>query len=82
MGYYINGIGTSFKEKLANLKKNHAAIETDSTFKDNLVCLIDNGPFAAAAYAYSSEERDAFANDASGRRMIWLLVPGAKELAN
>lgn len=79
MGLYINDIGTSFEEKVQNLKEQHNATETDSTFKENLVCVVDNVFFAAAAYAFSEAERNEFAN--TSRRKTWLVVPNAKELA-
>ena len=61
MGKYINGIGTTYTEKIKALKEQHGAIETDSSFKKNLVCVINNGFFAAAGYADTEEERNAFA---------------------
>lgn len=81
MGYYINGIGTSFNEKISNLKLHHNAIDTDSSFKENLVCVVNNGTFAAAAYAFSQEERNVFA-EPDGRSKHWLVVPNAKELTD
>ena len=80
MGKYINNIGTSYAEKIANLKVKHNAVETDSKFKENLVCVIDNGMFAAAAYAYCEDERNEFARQ-DGRPKTWLIVPEAKTLA-
>lgn len=51
MGKYINGIGTSFDEKVSNLKSKHNGIVTSgNSFEDNLVCVVDNGMFAAVAY--------------------------------
>lgn len=81
MGKYINGIGTSYIEKVANLKKNHGAVVTDSKYKPNLVCVVNNGHFAAAAYAYSQNERNVFAQD-DGREKTWLMVPGADKLVD
>ena len=56
MGKYINGIGISFEAKVANLKKKHNAIETDASFKKDLVCVVDNGLFGAAGWAYDERE--------------------------
>lgn len=81
MGYYINGIGNSFQEKVRALKEKHNAIKTDSSFKENLVCVVDNGLFAAAGYAYCEEERNVFADPKDMRPKVWLIVPNAKELA-
>lgn len=80
MGYYINNIGTSLQEKVATLKSKHSATDTDSSFKQNLVCVVDNGMFAAAGYAYCEAERDHFAEQ-DGRKKVWLVVPNARELA-
>lgn len=88
MGYYINHnsegqfIGTSFKDKLSSLIKDGAiAIDDPKEFKENLVCIVDNGPFAAAAYAYSEEEMNVFLNHTNGRRTQWLSYAHAKDLA-
>lgn len=43
MGKYINGIGTSYHQKVAALKEQHGATSTDSEFKEDLVCVVDNG---------------------------------------
>ncbi len=81
MGKYINKIGTTFEEKVTNLKNNHKAVETDSSFKKDLVCVVDNGPFAAAGYMYDKEERDDFATF-DGRKKMWLIVPNAESLVD
>ena len=80
MGKYINNIGTSYSEKIANLKEKHGATVTDSSFKENLVCVVNNGMFAAAGYAYCEDERNEFARQ-DGRPKTWLIVPEAKTLA-
>lgn len=80
MGYYINGIGVSHRDKVSQLVNKHNAKETDDTFKPDLVCVVDNGPFAAAGYAYSEEERNEFARN-DGRTKIWLVVPNAAKLS-
>lgn len=49
-------------------------------FVDDLVCVLENGPFDAAGYAYSEQEMLDFAQP-DGRRKRWLIVPGVKELA-
>jgi len=52
MGWYINGIGTTFVEKVKNLADLHAAriVDKPQFFVENLVCVVDNGAFAAAAW--------------------------------
>lgn len=81
MGYYINGIGNSFEDKKeALLAIGSQIIETPTEFQKNLVCLIDNGLFAAAAFAHSEAEMEYFKRP-DGRKRIWLIVPNAKQLA-
>ena len=80
MGYYINGIGSSYQEKIQNLKALGAQI-TDASYKPDLVCVVNNGPFAAAAYCYSEGEFQAFNDPTDNRPRTWLVVPDAKELA-
>lgn len=82
MGYYINSIGTTFTDKVQQLKENHQATITDSSWKENLVCVVDNNLFGAAAYMYSEQERNYFAEmEQNGKRVCWLVVPNAKELS-
>ena len=49
-------------------------------FEENLVCIVDNGLFEAAGYAFDREEFEAFCYD-DGRPRIWLSIPNAKDIA-
>ena len=80
MGKYISEIGTTYQEKINNLITLHNAELTDPEYQPNLVCVVDNGFFAAAGYAYSNAEFKEFLRD-DGRPKTWLIVPNAKELA-
>ena len=83
MGYYINEDSKGNPLPTVNKKTallNDGATETDSTFKENLICLVDNGMFEAAGYCYSQEERDVFARP-DGRNKKWFTHPLAKELS-
>ena len=74
MGMYINPVGISKEEWL---HKNGIAISKEDAEITNgvyPVCLVDNGPFTAAAIAYNEEELYVFKNDTTGRRMRWYLV--------
>lgn len=42
-----------------------------------LICIVDNGPFEAAAYCYSPEELNEFRKE-DGRPKKWLLMPRDK----
>lgn len=83
MGRYINDIGISFESKVSSLKHKHNAtvIEKPDGPVPDLVCVVDNGAFSAAAHIYSQGEYDCFADPADNRRKIWLLVPDAATLA-
>ena len=75
MGKYINNIngasiGTSFRSKCATLENSGAVKVTDKEFLPNMVCVVDNGFFAAAAYAYSEREYEEFKYPC-GRHKQW-----------
>ena len=81
MGYYINPPNMTKEQFLESygLELNNPPfwhdIERDGL--DFPVCLVDNGPFTAAAIAYSSSELDVFKRE-DGRPKRWFLV--AREL--
>lgn len=85
MGYYINNTPEGMlpaKGKAKFLIERLGARPVDKIeFQSNLVCVVDNGPFDAAAYAYNQEEFDAFYNDGSTRTKHWLIVPNADILS-
>ena len=83
MGRYINDIGISFESKVQNLKERHGAqvIGKPDGPVENLVCVVDNGAFSAAAHIYNQGEYDCFADSADRRRKIWLVVPDAGVLS-
>ena len=86
MGQYINEIkgehiGTSFDEKRVALKINGAeAINVPEEWQEGLVCVVDNGFFAAAAYCYSKGELEEFKRE-DGRPKQWFLYKDAKKYA-
>lgn len=86
MGYYINStstgihIGADYENKVAHLIADGATKTTGDTFEENLVCVIDNGFFAAAAYIYSEDEYNEFKFD-DGRLKQWLIYKDAKKLS-
>jgi len=82
MGLYINK--NSKGEILPNLGKvqaliNDGAVITDERFKENLVCVVEQGLFDAAAYMYSENEHEEFIYTV--RTRTWLVYDKAKELA-
>lgn len=84
MGYYINSdskgrnLGLS---KVNSLLKDGAILATGMEFIPDLVCVVDNGMFEAAAYCYSEQEYQEFANPSDRRQKTWMIYHHAKELS-
>ena len=86
MGKYINTTSQNgvlpFQGKARKLIDDGATLILDKpSFQDNLVCVVDNGAFEAAAYCYSEQEFQAFNEPTDYRQKSWLIYPHAKELA-
>jgi hypothetical protein len=54
------------------------AIPPPIEIMEDLVAVVDNGPFASAAYCYNEAELYRFI-PADGRRKMWFKLPNAKE---
>lgn len=89
MGNYINQnskgvtLGATFNDKCKGIESDGAVkIEngTEITFQPNLVCVVNNGFFAAAAHAYSEMEMRCFLEDC-GRQKSWYIYVHAESLA-
>jgi hypothetical protein len=79
MGYYIQGDGPHHKAEFI-IDKYAGQLMLDPVFLDPAkgfvtVCVVNNGPFEAAAVAYSQEEFDAFNDPTDYRPKVWLKVP-------
>lgn len=88
MGYYINKLpnGESLPsngkaDKILSSIEGAEEIKQPSQWEEDIVCVVDNGPFEAAAYAFCPEELNVFARP-DGRPKRWLKVPNAKSIAN
>lgn len=92
MGYYINHtengkhIGHSYTEKYNSLTKIMGAtiIHEPIQWSEGIICLVDNGAFAACGYCYSPGELEYFKNSFKGadkRKHTWFHLSNAKELA-
>lgn len=77
MGCYVNPPDTTkeaWLEANASAFMSFAPHKVDPSTGNLPVCLVDNGPFTAAAVAYCQGELDAFA-DFDGRDKTWFIVP-------
>ena len=97
MGIYVNRtqhgpLGSSFREKWKGLVDAGARpILTAENFsgdrlapevwEPNLVCLVDNGPFAAAAWIYSENELREFNDPKDGRVKLFFKWNRVEEFA-
>ena len=74
MGYYINPIEMSKEVWLSA----YPVVDPQATGfiagDELLVCLVDNGPFTAAAVAINTTEYDCFMRP-DGRTKVWYKVP-------
>ena len=83
MGYYIQTEGHHDKaEKICQQNEEAFIIPQPTSFDKvpanmGLVCVVNNGPFEAAAYCYSEQEFEAF-KEPDGRSRVWLLMDKAK----
>jgi hypothetical protein len=82
MGKYINNInetymGASFADKCKVLESKGALRVTGREYDPNLVCVVDNGFFAAAAWAYSESEWEQFKKP-DGRNKSWYILSNAE----
>jgi len=82
MGYYINkdskGLPLPAKGKAKALISDGAKM-TDATYKENLICVVENLLFDAAGYMFSEQEFRYFKETSPPK--IWLVHEKAKELA-
>lgn len=86
MGYYINHtqkrtLGTSFNEKCDGLIEAGAIeVSQPTNFQEGIICVVNNGLFAAAGYAFSEDELNVFRHP-DGRPKRWFIWDKAKEYA-
>jgi hypothetical protein len=87
MGKYINqtsngGAGSSAKSKCDSILADGATeIPAPTEFVPNLVCVVDNGLFGAAAHAYSEDEMNVFLRP-DGRPKRWFIWDKVEQFAN
>ena len=86
MGKYVNAVdgtvlGASYRDKCTGLKEAGAKETSGDYYQKDLVCVVDNGHFAAAGYAYSEGEYEYFARE-DGRPKTWFILKNASEYAD
>jgi hypothetical protein len=81
VGYYIETQQPKGKAEYIRQHLNGVEISEDDaelfahTARDvAVICVVDNGPFEAAAYCFSPEEFRAFSDPTDSRPKTWLLV--------
>lgn len=89
MGKYIikdskgNSIGASYNQKIRALTNDGATIVFPTKFEKDLVCVVDNGMFAVASYAYDEDKYNILQPTPTDRRnRTWLKYPHAKQVTN
>lgn len=88
MGNYINitekgALGATFSDKITGLKEDGAVTIPEPTeWEEGLVCVIDNGRFAAAGHAYDKQEMESFIKGMDERPHVWMKYEKAKKYAN
>jgi hypothetical protein len=88
MGLYVNAtgngpIGVTFDEKCSALIEAGAKELTEPDgFVENLVCVVENIFFAAAAYIFSEEEYEDFNDPDDVRPKRWFVWDDVKSFAN
>ena len=89
MGKYVNetskrSLGATYTDKRIGLIEDGAQmLEGEPVeFVENLVCLVDNGSFAAAGYCFYPDEFFGFANPKDKRPKTWFIWDKVKEYAN
>jgi hypothetical protein len=90
MGLYINqlrdGRPLPAQNKARFLIENAGATvidvpKSESDWRANMVCVVENGPFDAAGYAWTPREMMDFAHPTDHRRKTWLIVPDVALIA-
>jgi hypothetical protein len=85
MGYYIN-VNSKGQDAPALGKANFILadggmdIPEPVEWREGIVCVVENGFFDAAAYAYNEKELNEFLSP-DGRDKTWLYYPLAKNLS-
>jgi len=87
MGVYINHNSNGMPLPTCNkadylLLDGGTEIDQPEKFIENLICVIENGPFDAAGYIYSKSEFEAFVDPQDPRPKRWIIHQDAAKLAD
>lgn len=84
MGRYINqtsnGNPIGWRKAQALINDGAKEIPQPTTWRPNIVCVVDNGIFEAAGYAFNEQELKIFLTP-DGRKKTWLEYPHAEKVA-
>lgn len=82
MGYYIQGPASGkaqyLVEQFAGKIVEQPHFFSDVPKGEELVVVVDNGPFEAAAWAFSKREFEEFTDQSDARPKLFVLVPEEK----
>jgi len=87
MGVYVNqtqngALGSSFSQKCEGLLKAGALeVEIPKKYAPNLICVVDNVFFAAAAYLYNENELREFSSSSDKRTKRYFVWDRVEEFA-
>lgn len=85
MGYYINedskGNPLPPVGKFTYLIEDGGIPISGKEFVENMVCIVNNGPFEAAGYLFNQREYEAFANPHDLRPKRYIVHEKAKQLS-
>jgi hypothetical protein len=79
MGFYIkcegsknkaNQIVSAFDARIVSKEMAEAFVESEKA----VICIVDNGPFEAAAFCYDMSVFEAFSRKDDTRPKVWLVV--------
>jgi hypothetical protein len=81
MDNVIRNIGNYFDTKISILKTKHQAIETDKSFKKDLVCVINFETTSLALYIHSERELENLINCSWNKKFKkFFVVPNVENL--
>ena len=79
MGFYIvcegnknkaDQIVSTFDARIVSKEMAEAFVESEKA----VICVVDNGPFEAAAYCYDMREFESFSMKSDNRPKVWIIV--------